>query len=118
MIKGIYLLEFLLTKVKNLSVQLVYATLLMYFAYKNENTPPWAKRIILGAFAYLISPIDSIPDLTPFIGFTDDFGVLSFGLVSIACYITSDIRAEAKNKMNQFFKKVNEVELSKVDGFL
>ncbi len=79
-----------------MGAQLIYATLLLYYAYQQPDTPKWAKTTIIGALGYLLSPIDAIPDLTPFLGFTDDLGVVMFGLVSIACYIDNDVRTRAR----------------------
>ena len=67
---------------------------------------------------YLLSPLDSIPDLTPFIGFTDDLGIISFGLVSIACYIDKDVREKAKTKLLSLIKEVDEKEILAVDAKL
>jgi len=61
----------------------VYTALLLFYAYRRPETPLWAKNIVIGALGYLIAPIDWLPDLTPIIGFTDDIGVLSFGLVAV-----------------------------------
>lgn len=101
-----------------MGVRLIYSVLLMVYAYQSERTPVWARRIILGAMAYLLSPIDSIPDLTPFIGFTDDLGIISFGLVSIACYINNDVREKAKAKLFSLIKNVDEKDLQAVDAKL
>jgi uncharacterized membrane protein YkvA (DUF1232 family) len=114
----IKILTFLQTKIKVLSTRLVYSVLLMLYAYQSSHTPLWAKRIILGAFAYLLSPLDSVPDLTPLLGFTDDMGVISFGLVAIACYIDADVRAKARKKIYALFKEVDETELQIVDAKL
>ncbi|MCU0337358.1 MAG: DUF1232 domain-containing protein, partial [Sediminibacterium sp.] len=109
---------YLLKNIKNASVQLVYSVLLMLYAYQSENTPPWAKRIILGAFAYLLAPIDSIPDLTPFLGLTDDLGVISFGLVTIACYINDEVRAKVRLKLSSIIKEPDPKLLDAVDSKL
>jgi uncharacterized membrane protein YkvA (DUF1232 family) len=90
----------------------------MIYAYQSDRTPSWARRIILGAFAYLLSPIDSIPDLSPVIGFTDDLGVISFGLVSIACYIDDNVRTQARKKLYDLIKTVDESQLQAVDDIL
>ena len=90
----------------------------MVYAFQSDKTPIWAKRIILGAMAYLMSPIDGIPDLTPVIGFTDDLGIISFGLVSIACYIDNDVRTKAKTKLTSIIGNVDEKELNAVDSLL
>lgn len=112
------LFRYLSARLKTIGVKLAYSALLLYYAYEREDTPKWAKNIILGALAYLVSPIDSIPDLTPFIGFTDDLGVLSFGLVTIACYIDKSVRDKAKLKVHKYFKVVDEEDLLEVDSRL
>ena len=68
---------------KLLGQRAVYTVLLMFYAFKRKDTPAWAKNIIIGAIAYFLNPFDGLPDLTPILGYTDDIGVLSFGLVTI-----------------------------------
>ena len=85
----------------NSKTTLVYSVLLLYYAYQNDDTPGWAKRIVLGSVTYVLSPIDAIPDLSPLIGMTDDIGVLGFGITSIACYIDKEVRSKAKDKIHQ-----------------
>ena len=111
-------LRYLSARLKTVGVKLTYSALLLYYAYDRKDTPTWAKNIILGSLAYLVSPFDSIPDLTPFLGFTDDIGVLSFGLVTIACYINEEVRANAKEKVHRYFKVVDEEDLLEVDAKL
>ncbi|MFZ1749757.1 MAG: YkvA family protein [Saprospiraceae bacterium] len=111
-------MAYIQSKVSAMGVKLVYSALLMIYAYKSERTPSWAKRIIIGAMAYLLSPIDTIPDLTPFIGFTDDLGVLSFALVTIACYIDEDVRQKAKTRLNKMFTNPSEKDIKAVDDCL
>ena len=101
-----------------LGQKLVYSILLLYFAYNRSDTPAWAKNIIIGAIGYFLSPIDSIPDLTPFLGLTDDIGVLSFGLVSIACYINDEVREKALIKLHAFFDDVDAESIASVNQTL
>lgn len=112
------MLHYIKVKFSAMGVKLVYSALLLFYAYNRSDTPRWAKNIILGALTYLLSPIDSIPDLTPFIGFTDDIGVLSFGLVTIACYIDQDVRSAAKERVTKLFGTVDEEDLLEVDAKL
>lgn len=94
----------------------VYSALLLFYAYKRPETPLWAKNIVIGTLGYLISPIDWLPDLTPIIGFTDDIGVLSFGLVTVAAHINDGVREKARTQLRRWFgEKLNENELSSVD---
>jgi len=103
---------------KKMGVKVVYAALLLFHAYQSKDTPKWAKNVIIGALAYFVSPIDGIPDLTPFLGFTDDMGVLCFGLVTIACYIDKDVREKAKSNLSRIFKNYQETDLVEVDKIL
>jgi uncharacterized membrane protein YkvA (DUF1232 family) len=105
-------------RLQALSQQMIYAVLLLYYAYKRKETPPWAKKIILGSLAYFLSPIDSIPDLTPVIGFTDDLGVMSFGIVTIACYINEEVRTKARKKLSHFVTTPVEEDLDEIDNLL
>jgi uncharacterized membrane protein YkvA (DUF1232 family) len=88
---------------KQAGAKLVYATLLMYYAFKRKETPTWAKTAILGALAYFVSPIDFIPDLTPVLGFTDDFAVMLTGLITVGTYVDDHVKRQAKAKMDAWF---------------
>lgn len=103
---------------KAIGIKAVYTVLLLFNAYQRKETPAWAKNIILGALGYLLAPIDGIPDITPFLGFTDDMGVLSFGLVSIACYINEGVRKDARKQLSKWFNTYDESDLQEVDAKL
>ena len=96
----------------------VYSALLMFYAFRRKETPGWAKNVILGAIGYFLSPFDGVPDLTPFLGYTDDLGVLSFGLVTIASYIDADVKKNARERLEKWFGDVNESELKEIDDQL
>jgi len=100
---------------RSAGVKTVYTVLLLFYAFKRKDTPVWAKNIILGTITYFISPLDFLPDLTPLIGFTDDLGVLSFGLVTISCYVNEGVRQQAKDRLSRWFSNYSESDLSEVD---
>ena len=101
---------------RKVGIKTVYTVLLLFYAYKREETPGWAKRIVLGALGYFISPIDALPDLTPLIGYTDDISILSFGLVTIACFVNKEVKIKAKTKLKDWFGAYDEEELAEVDS--
>lgn len=103
---------------RKLGTRTVYSALLLFYAYRRKDTPYWAKNIVIGALGYLLSPIDFLPDLTPIIGYTDDIGVLSFGLVTIAAYVNADVKTNARNQLKKWFNDVDESTLSSVDESL
>ena len=103
---------------KRLGAKTVYSALLLFYAYRRKETPTWAKRIVIGTLGYLVAPIDAIPDLAPFIGFTDDVGVLSFGLVTIAAFINEEVRTKAKEHLTKWVGEYNEEDIAEIDAKL
>lgn len=95
--------------------QTVYAILLMFYAYREKETPAWAKRIIVGTIGYVLTPFDAVPDLSPIVGYTDDLGVLSFGLVAIASHINDSVRINARRQMGSMFGTIDLDQLRTVD---
>ena len=81
----------------------VRQALQLYYAAQARNTPAWAKSIIYGALAYLIFPVDAIPDTLPVIGFTDDLGVIGAALAAVAAHIDADVIAKADAKLKDWF---------------
>ena len=118
MINPKLILQYVISKANSVGQGLAYSVFLMYYAWKNPDTPAWAKRVILGAIAYLLAPIDSIPDLTPFIGFTDDLSILSLSLMAIAYYVNDEVKINAKKAMFKHFKSVDAKSLDDVDNKL
>ena len=50
---------------------------LLFRLFKDSRVPTAEKAFLLGAIVYVISPIDLIPDVIPFIGEVDDLYVVS-----------------------------------------
>jgi uncharacterized membrane protein YkvA (DUF1232 family) len=96
-------------------VKTVYTVLLLYYAYQRKETPRWAKNIVLGALGYFLAPIDALPDLAPIVGYTDDIGVLGFGLVTVAAYVNKEVKDKARTRLKAWFKTYEEADLAEVD---
>lgn len=103
---------------KRLGTKTVYSALLLFYAYRRKDTPSWAKRVVIGTLGYLLAPLDAIPDLSPIIGFTDDLGILSFGLVAIASFINDEVKEKAKGHLNKWIPSFDENDLAEVDAKL
>ncbi len=109
---------FLRRNARLVGIKVAYAALLMFYAYNRKETPRWARRIVLGTLGYLLTPLDALPDLTPFVGYTDDLGILSFGLVTIAAYVNAEVKSKARHRLSDWFGKIDEEELAAVDNRL
>ncbi len=103
------------TIVKNVGQKTIYTILLLYYSFTRKETPHWAKNIIIGVLGYFLTPFDAIPDLTPIIGYTDDIGVLTFGLVTIACYVNDEVRAKARTHLEKWCGEVDEAQIEEVN---
>lgn len=74
--------------------------LILYFAVKDPRVPRQAKLLALALAAYIISPIDIIPDLVlPGLGYIDDIVLIPFAaqLIQkmIPITVISDLNTEA-----------------------
>jgi uncharacterized membrane protein YkvA (DUF1232 family) len=103
---------------KAIGQKTAYAVLLMFYAFRRRETPVFARSIIIGTLGYFLSPFDAIPDLSPILGYTDDLGVLSFGLVTIAAYINDEVRINARKALHRLFKQLDLESLKAVDSKL
>ena len=59
------------------------------------------KGILLAALAYFVLPFDGIPDLLPFLGFTDDAAVIAIALGKIQMHLKPEHREQARQKLDQ-----------------
>jgi len=100
---------------KSIGQKTVYSVLLMFYAFRQRRIPLYARSIVYGTLGYFLAPLDAIPDLTPLLGYTDDLGVLSFGLVTIAAYINDDVRIAARKVVKRMFKELDFEALQSVD---
>lgn len=91
--------------------QVIYAVLLLYYVMVDNKVSLKHRLAIAAALGYFIFPADAIPDITPLIGYTDDLGVLIFALTQIYGSITPEIKEKARNKMKEWFGKVDTKQL-------
>jgi uncharacterized membrane protein YkvA (DUF1232 family) len=85
------------------SREVVERALLLYYAAQEDDAPAWAKGTIAAALGYFIVPLDAITDLAPAVGYADDLGVLVLAIAAVATYINDNVRANAAQKMRDWF---------------
>jgi uncharacterized membrane protein YkvA (DUF1232 family) len=71
----------------------------LYFCAIDKSVPSKVKISIVAALAYLVLPVDLIPDILVGLGFTDDVAVLTAVYSLVSSHITDAHRKDAK----QFF---------------
>lgn len=88
---------------KVIGLEAIYKAIQLWYVMQKPEVPSTTKAIILGALGYLISPFDFIPDLTPFIGYTDDIAAIAYALLQAQGYIDEDLKNQAKGKIDEIF---------------
>jgi uncharacterized membrane protein YkvA (DUF1232 family) len=74
---------------------------ILYLAFKHENTPWYAKLLIGLVVSYALSPVDLIPDFIPILGYLDDLILIPAGIALAIKLIPDDVISECKqNKSN------------------
>src|SRR6516164_2663572 len=86
------------TKVKRLAARLPFAEDLLaaYYCAFDRATPLQVKAALVGALAYFVLPFDAVPDILPFVGFTDDAAVLLTALRMVAGHMRAEHRDAAR----------------------
>jgi uncharacterized membrane protein YkvA (DUF1232 family) len=67
-----------------------------YFCAFDRDTPRRVQVALIGALAYFVLPFDFVPDMLPFIGFTDDAAVLATAIRLVSVHIRPQHREAAR----------------------
>lgn len=94
---------------KTMAEKFEIETYALYLAYKDPRVPLRIKVVILLVIAYLLSPIDLIPDFIPVIGYLDDFLLITVGIPILLKMVPKEImnehRESAKTRFNERMPK-------------
>src|SRR5438132_3575952 len=66
-----------------------------YYCAFDRATPMHVKAALFGALAYFVLPFDFMPDILPFLGFTDDAAVLLTAVRMVAGHLRPEHRDAA-----------------------
>lgn len=67
-----------------------------YYCATDSKTPLQVRGTLLAALAYFIVPIDMVPDILAFVGFTDDIAVLTTAISLVQSHVTDEHREKAR----------------------
>lgn len=96
-----YVERTLWTKIKQTAAKVPFIpdVVAMYYTVRDAKTPFWARATIIAALAYFILPIDTIPDILPFVGFSDDAGAIAAALAAVGTHMTDEHRQKAREAL-------------------
>jgi len=86
----------MLNKLKQRASALKHETIALYFAFRDERTPWYAKILAALVLAYAFSPIDLIPDFIPVLGYLDDLIIVPTGIALTLKLIPPEVMDEAR----------------------
>lgn len=90
--------------VKKAGKDLIIKALTLYFSLQDNDTPAWARAVIVGALGYLIMPLDLIPDFKPVIGYADDAMVIAMAMAQVAVHIKDSHVQQAHDVWSRWAK--------------
>lgn len=79
-------------------IKLKHHTYALYLASRDQRVPWPAKIIALLVVAYLLSPLDLIPDFIPVLGYLDDIVIVPLGIALAIRCIPADIWADCRRR--------------------
>ena len=71
-------------------------TLTVYFIARDTRTPLPVRALAVLVAAYVLSPIDLIPDFIPVIGWLDDLFLVALGLAVVMRFTPPEVIASAR----------------------
>ena len=83
-------------------VEVIKLALTLYYCMRDDDTPQWAKGIIIGALIYFVSPVDTVPDFLPG-GYAEDLVVLGAAAATVVAHIKPEHRARAQAWVDDAF---------------
>lgn len=97
------ILSEVLAMMRRLARSLPFAedVLAAYVCVRDPATSRRVKLTLLAALAYLVMPLDGIPDFLPLLGFGDDAAVIATAIATVRGAITPEHRAEARTMLDE-----------------
>jgi len=93
----------LLAKLRRVLARVPFAEDLLaaWHCARDRSTPVHVRAVLLGALAYFVLPTDTVADLLPLVGFTDDAAVLLLALRTVGGAVTEAHRAAARQSLDR-----------------
>ena len=91
-------------KIKAWAKNLKRQIFILYFAYKDERVPWYAKLFTVCVVAYAFSPIDLIPDFIPILGYLDDVIIVPLGIMFALKMIPKSVLSDCEVKAEEMMK--------------
>ncbi len=85
------------TYAKKMGQKVLEPAMVLWYLWESDETPAWAKALIMSALVYFISPVDAIPDVLPG-GYADDLAVMMALLAKLDYLVDEGTKGKARAK--------------------
>lgn len=82
---------------------------LLYRLFKDKRVPMAEKALLVGAIAYVVSPIDILPDVIPFIGQVDDLYLIALVTLRLLSRTGDEVLREHWDGSGDLVKLVDKI---------
>lgn len=82
---------------------------LLYRLFKDSRVPMAEKAMLIGAIAYVVSPLDLLPDVIPFIGQVDDLYLIGLVVLRLLARTDDEIIQEHWDGRGDLASLVNKI---------
>ncbi len=86
---------------KKAGKELIEKSLTLYYTLQDDDTPIWAKGVIISALGYFIVPVDALPDPI----YADDLGAITAAFSIVLAHVKPEHIKKAKKRLKVYFKK-------------
>lgn len=80
-----------------------FETMKVWHVAQDPATPAGPRAVLYGALAYFVLPTDAVPDVLPFVGFTDDLAALGAALYVANAYVSEEALRRARESVRAIF---------------
>jgi uncharacterized membrane protein YkvA (DUF1232 family) len=95
-----------MNRLKQKALSLKSEAYVLYLASKDKRVPWYAKALAAVVIAYLLSPIDLIPDFIPVIGYLDDIILVPAGIALTIRWIPAEALEEFRQRARKDLSSV------------
>jgi uncharacterized membrane protein YkvA (DUF1232 family) len=88
----------MLQSIKSWVARVKQDAVMLWFARSHPRTPLLPKLLSIATAAYVLSPIDLIPDFIPVIGYLDEWIIVPIMIWVVARLLPDDVIAESRAK--------------------
>lgn len=73
----------------------------VWLAARDPRVPPFAKLLAGAVAAYVLSPVDLIPDFIPVLGYLDDLILAPLGILAVLAMIPRDVLEDLRKRAGE-----------------